>query len=392
MSEKRIERVVLIVLDSVGVGELPDAAHYGDKGSNTLAHTARAVGGLDLPNFQRLGLGNIIEIEGVPAAEKPIASYGKMAELSKGKDTTIGHWELMGIITSKSFPTYPQGFPSEIIETFEEKIGQKTLGNIPASGTEIIKELGEEHLKTGYPIVYTSADSVFQIAAHEDVIPPEKLYEMCEVARKILIGKHQVDRVIARPFIGQPANFTRTPRRKDFGLPPPKKTVLDYAAENGIKVYAVGKVGEIFHMKGISQSVKTKDNMDSLDRTLMFMRQAEKGIIFADLTDFDMLWGHRNNPAGYAEGLEAVDRKIPAISRLTRPHDAVIFTADHGCDPTTPSTDHSREYIPLLIFGDQIRRGVNLGSRQSFADLGKTIADLLNFTAPTEGESFAKNL
>lgn len=380
------------MLDSVGAGEFPDAAQYGDEGSNTLANTARAVGGLHLPHFERLGLGNIIQIEGVKAVRNPLASYGKMAEVSAGKDTTIGHWELMGIITTRPFPTYPHGFPSEVITSFEKEIDRKILGNIPASGTEIIKELGEEHLKTGHPIVYTSADSVFQIAAHEDVVPPAKLYEMCQVARKVLKGKHRVDRVIARPFIGQPGNFTRTPRRKDFGLPPPKKTVLDYAAENGIKVYAVGKVGEIFHMRGISESIKTKDNMDSLDKMLMFMGRVKKGIIFADLTDFDMLWGHRNNPVGYAEGLKAVDKRIPAIVHLARPYDAVIFTADHGCDPTTPSTDHSREYVPLLILGESLKRGVNLGTRKSFADLGKTIADLLGFEAFVQGESFVSLL
>lgn len=388
----QIARVILIVMDSVGVGALPDADRYGDQGSNTLANTARAVRGLYLPNFQRLGLGNIIEIKGTPSVPQPLASYGKMAEVSAGKDTTIGHWEIMGLHISRPFPTYPNGFPPEIILAFEKAIGRRILGNKPASGTEIIKELGDEHVKTGHPIVYTSADSVFQIAAHEEVIPLEKLYEMCKVARRILVGPHQVDRIIARPFIGRSGNFTRTPHRRDFGVPPPSKTVLDYAQENGIKVYAIGKIGDIFSMRGIAESVDTVSNVDGIDKTLEFMKRIERGIIFADLTDFDTLWGHRNNTEGYAKGLREVDNRIPEMIALTGEDDVLIFTADHGCDPTTASTDHSREYVPLLIYGGSLKGGVNLGIRKSFSDLGKTISDLLGFKATVEGTSFASKI
>lgn len=388
----RIERVIITILDSVGVGELPDAHRYGDEGSNTLGNTARAVWGLHLPWFQGFGIGNIIPVEGVPPSENPLASYGKMIERSAGKDTTTGHWELMGLYLPKPFPTYPRGFPPEIIEEFQRRIGRRILGNKPASGTEIIKKLGEEHLRTGYPIVYTSADSVFQIAAHEEVIPVPELYDMCEVAREILKGKHNVGRVIARPFLGEPGSFMRTHRRKDFSLKPPTKTVLDYALDGGVRVYAVGKIGEIFGYRGITECQHTENNMDVINKILEYMHRIAAGIIFANLVDFDMLWGHRNNPLGYAKGLEEVDARIPEILDALTSEDVLIFTADHGCDPTTPSTDHSREYAPVLVYGEQIKTGVNLGIRKTFADVGKTVADLLGFEAPVEGTSFLKQI
>lgn len=390
VKKEEFSRAIIIVLDSVGVGELLDAGKYGDKDSNTLANTAKAVGELNLPNFQKLGLGNIIEIEGVPSSEDPLASYGKMAEKSAGKDTTTGHWELMGIYLSKPFPVYPDGFPQKIIDEFERKIDRKILWNKPASGTEIIKKLGEEHIKTGCPIVYTSQDSVFQIAAHKNSIPLDELYRMCEVARDILKGEHNVCRVIARPFVGESGNFTRTAERRDYSVKPPARTVLDYAINSGLKVFAVGKINEIFANQGITESVHTKNNMDGIDKTLYFMKRLDKGIIFTNLVDFDMLWGHRNDVFGYAKGLEEVDKRVPEIIESLREDDVLVFTADHGCDPTTESTDHSREYVPLLIYGERIKKGVNLGIRKSFSDLGKTISELLSFPVSVKGESFAE--
>ncbi|MDP3014701.1 MAG: phosphopentomutase [Candidatus Subteraquimicrobiales bacterium] len=390
MQKQMFNRAIIIILDSVGVGELTDAYKYSDEGSNTLANTAKAVGGLNLPNFQKLGLGNIIDIEGVSPSKNPLASFGKMAEKSAGKDTTTGHWELMGLYLPKPFPVYPKGFPEEIINEFERRIGRKILWNKPASGTEIIKELGEKHLKPGCPIIYTSADSVFQIAAHEDIISLNELYKMCEVARDILKDEHNVCRVIARPFTGKPDTFVRTAERRDYSVKPPSKTVLDYAIDAGFKVYAVGKIGEIFANQGISKAVHTKNNMDGIDKTLEFMKNEDKGIIFANLVDFDMLWGHRNDPQGYAKGLKEVDKRVPELIERLKSSDVLIFTVDHGCDPTTPSTDHSREYVPLLVYGEKIKPGINLGIRKSFSDLGRTISELLGFPAPVEGESFAE--
>ncbi len=390
MSE--IKRVIIIVLDSVGVGELPDAGKYGDEGSNTLGNTARAVGGLNMPNFERLGLGNIIEIEGVLTVSNPEAFFGKMAEVSAGKDTTTGHWEMMGLHLDKPFPTFPHGFPAEVMEPFEKAIGRGTLGNKAASGTGIIDELGEEHTKTGKPIIYTSADSVFQIAAHEDVIPIDELYKMCEIARHILQDPYAVGRVIARPFIGTPGNFTRTHRRRDFSLKPLTKTVLDYVKEAGYPVYAVGKISEIFAGQGITGSIHTESNLHGVDMTLKAMGEQNSGIIFTNLVDFDSQWGHRNNPEGYAKGLEAVDARLPEIIDKLRPEDVLFITADHGCDPTTPSTDHSREYVPILVFGKSLQRPVPLGVRKTFSDLGKTVADLLGVEVPVYGDSFKPKL
>ncbi len=388
----QIKRVVIIVLDSVGAGALPDAGKYGDEGSNTLGNTAKAVGGLHMPNLGKFGLGNILEIEGVSKEPDARAFFGKMAEVSPGKDTTTGHWEMMGLHLDRPFPTYPNGFPPDIIDEFEEAIGSQILGNKAASGTDIIAELGEEHMKTGKPIVYTSADSVFQIAAHEDVIPIDELYRMCEIARAILRGEHEVGRVIARPFIGTPGNFTRTHRRRDYSIAPPAKTVLDYVKDAGYPVYAVGKISEIFVGQGITAAVHTESNMHGVDMTLKAMDEQDNGVIFTNLVDFDSQWGHRNDPAGYAKGLEAVDARIPEIVSKLTPADALFVTADHGCDPTTPSTDHSREYVPVLAYGLEFGEPVSLGIRKTFSDLGKTAADLLGVEAQVHGESFKGEL
>lgn len=387
-----INRVILIVLDSAGIGELPDAEKYGDNGSNTLGNISKNMCNYELPNLQKLGLGNIDGIIGYQKVESPIGSFGKLKEMSVGKDTTTGHWEIGGIITDKSFPIYPDGFPKEVIDEFERKIGRSILGNYPASGTEIIKQLGKEHMDTGYPIVYTSADSVFQIAAHEKVIPLEKLYEMCQTAREILVGQHAVSRVIARPFIGDdPENFKRTPNRKDFSLEPSGETFLDIAKANGLKVMAVGKIEDIFAGRGITDSVHTISNMDGLDKTIEYMKLEERGIIFTNLVDFDMKYGHRNDCEGYANALIEFDNRLHEILENMKDTDILMITADHGCDPTTESTDHSREYIPILIYGKNVKSGVNLGIRESFSDIGQTICDILDLKPLKDGTSF-KNL
>ncbi|BCV21760.1 phosphopentomutase [Moorella sp. Hama-1] len=384
------DRVILIVLDSVGVGALPDAAKYGDEGSNTLGNIAAAVN-LKLPNLTRLGLGNIIPLRGIPPVGLPEAAWGKMASRTAGKDTTSGHWELAGLILERPFPLYPHGFPPEVIEPFEKAIGRRVLGNKPASGTVIIEELGAEHVRTGYPIVYTSADSVFQIAAHEEVIPVEELYRYCKVARKILTGEHAVGRVIARPFIGEPGHFIRTDRRQDFSLEPPQPTLLDAVTAAGLEVMAVGKIKDIFAGRGITRWIHTHDNMDGVDQICNYLREGERGLIFTNLVDFDMRYGHRNDVAGYAAALEAFDRRLPELLAGLEGDDVLILTADHGCDPTTPSTDHSREYVPLLIYGKRVRP-LNIGVRSTFADLGATVAELLGVPYKLPGKSFAPML
>ncbi len=380
-------RAILLVLDGVGIGELPDAADYGDKGSNTLVNMAKAVGGLNLPNLQRMGLGNIERIEGVPPAEKPIACYGKMREVSAGKDTTTGHWEIAGIIREKPFPTYPNGFPPEIIEAFEKAIGRKVLGNKPASGTAIIEELGEEHLRTGYPIVYTSADSVFQIAAHEEIVPVEQLYEWCRIAREILRGEHEVARVIARPFIGTPGNFKRTPRRRDFSVPPPYPTLLDALTEAGLEVVTVGKIDDIFAGRGVTFAVHTSDNRDGMQQVETLTAQGDFDFLWCTLVDFDTVYGHRNDPQGFARALREFDDWLGGFLPKLRDSDLLVITADHGNDPTTPSTDHSREYVPLLIWTPSLKEGKPLGVRQTFADVAATIADWLNVEWRGAGKS-----
>jgi phosphopentomutase len=376
-----MQRILLIILDGLGIGELPDAEEYGDRGSNTLKNMADAVGGLKLPNLEALGLGFLGDFKGIDKSNSPNGCYGKMVEASKGKDTTSGHWEIMGIIVDKPFPIYPDGFPPEIIKTFEKAINRKIIGNKPASGTEIIKELGSEHMKTGNPIVYTSADSVFQIAAHEEIIPPEELYNMCKIARDILRYPHNVSRVIARPFIGKEGSFQRTHRRKDYSLPPPRKTVLEYLVDSGMDVISIGKVKDIFAGRGFTKEITVSGNNDSISKAIDAFKPLSKGLIFVTLVDFDTLYGHRNNPQGYARALEDFDKRLVEIFEITTEKDILIITADHGCDPTTPSTDHSREYVPLLVYGPALKRGVNLGVRKSFSDIGATILDVFGINS-----------
>jgi phosphopentomutase len=382
-------RVILLVLDSVGVGELPDAAAYGDSGSNTLGNTAQAVGGLNLPNLGRLGIGNIISIQGVPAVAQPMGSYGKMAELSAGKDTTTGHWELCGIVSYQPFPTYPQGFPPEVIAAFTAATGYGVLGNKAASGTEIIQELGAEHMATGKLIIYTSADSVLQIAAHEQIIPLAELYRICTVTRELMQNEHGVGRVIARSFVGEPGQFTRTPNRRDFSLLPPQDTILDNLTAAGHQVWAVGKIEDIFAGKGITQSTHTKSNDETITTTITYLRELKQsGLIFANLVDFDMLWGHRNDVRGYAQGLEEFDARLPELLAALLPEDLLLIVADHGCDPTTDSTDHSREYVPVLAYTPSRPNGVNLGTRNTFADVAASLAKLFQVENPGPGTSF----
>lgn len=387
-----MKRVILIVLDSVGMGELPDAGRYGDEGSNTLGNISRQRNGLSLPNLETLGLGAIDGMKGFDRHEAPAGCFGRMAERSAGKDTTTGHWEITGLVLDRPFPVYPQGFPPEILERFEKAIGTKTLGNVAASGTEIIKRLGGQHVKTGYPIVYTSADSVFQIAAHEEIIPIKRLYEMCEVARGILTGEHAVGRVIARPFTGPEDDFARTDRRRDFSLKPTEKTVLDLLVEKGLQVKAVGKIEDIFSGQGITQAVHTHGNMDGVDQTLKYMEEKFEGLIFTNLVDFDMLYGHRNNVEGYAKALQEFDARLPELITALNEEDVLVITADHGCDPTTESTDHSREYVPLLVYGRKVRPGVNLGTRETFADLAAFIGDYLGTEKTRHGTSFLTSI
>ena len=380
------ERIIWVVLDSVGAGEMPDAADYGDAGSDTIGNIARARP-LALPNLCRLGLANIRPIEGLTPDPEPLGCYGRAALASPGKDTTTGHWEMVGIHLDRPFPLYPNGFPPEVMDQFERRAGRKSLGNIPASGTGIIAQLGEMHMRTGWPIVYTSADSVFQIAAHEEVIPLAELYRMCEIARQILRGPHEVGRVIARPFVGAPGAFRRTTNRHDYAVPPPAGMLLDQLAERGVTVASVGKIYDIFLGRGIGPHAQAKSNAEGMAKTLEMMDAVEAGLIFTNLVDFDMLYGHRNDVEGYARALEEADAWIARLLAKLRPGDLAIFTADHGCDPTTPSTDHSREYVPVLAFGPGARRGVNLGTRASLADMGQTIAE--NFGARlANGESF----
>ncbi|HPZ09128.1 MAG TPA: phosphopentomutase [Candidatus Eremiobacteraeota bacterium] len=388
----KVDKIVLIVMDSVGIGELPDAHKYGDIGSNTLANIGKSVGGLKLPNLGKLGLGNIAEIMGVPPSDNPVGSYGKMAERSPGKDTTTGHWEIAGIVLDTPFPTYPYGFPEEVISAFEKAVGKKAIGNKAASGTEIIKELGEEHMKTGNLIVYTSADSVFQIAAHEEIVPVEELYNICKKARSLLTGKHCLSRVIARPFIGKPGSFQRTPRRHDYSVKPFGDTILDLLIKKGLKVYGVGKIWDIFSGQGVSETISTVSNQDGVNKTLNFMKTVSEGLIFTNLVDFDMLYGHRNNFEGYASSLQEFDGRIPDIMDALGERDIIMITADHGCDPTTPGTDHTREYIPLLVYGKMVKSGVNLGVRTSFADIAATVGDLFETEPSPNGISFKKEI
>jgi phosphopentomutase len=378
-----VKRVIVLVMDSAGCGEMPDAAAYGDQGANTLGHIAAKVGGLDLPALASLGLGKLVDLRVPALAEAPLKGcYGKMHERSSGKDTTTGHWEMMGLVVPKAFPTYPKGFPKDLLSEYERRIGRGTLGNKPASGTEIIKELGEEHVKTGKPIVYTSADSVFQIACHEDVIPNEELYRLCQVARDMLTGEHAVGRVIARPFEGRPGAFKRTPRRRDFSLKPHGPTVMDALKAAGRMVYAVGKIEDIFAAVGVTEAVHSQGNEEVMRDTLAAVKsKKDKGLIFANLVDFDMLFGHRNDPAGYAGALRAFDAWLPSLFAAMGPDDVMMITADHGNETTDVSTDHTREYVPILAWGPRTKPK-DLGVRKSFADLGATVAELLDVKGP----------
>ncbi|GFP34624.1 phosphopentomutase [Candidatus Hakubella thermalkaliphila] len=384
-----VKRVIIIVVDSLGVGELPDAYLYHDEGSNTLVHIAKAMGSLQIPNLESLGLGYLVDIPEIKKAASPLGSYGKMGERSPGKDTTTGHWEMMGIILDRPFPTFPQGFPQDLMDRFHQAIGRKSLGNKVASGTEIIQELGLEHIRTGRPIVYTSADSVFQVAAHEETIPVKELYHICQKARQLLKGEYGVARVIARPFVTGDGKFVRTERRRDFSLPPPKETVLDLARKEGFEVIGIGKIEDIFAGQGLTEAIHAKNNSQGMETTLRKTRERFAGIIMVNLVDFDTLYGHRNDVSGYARALEEFDLKLLEVLQAMREEDVLFVTADHGCDPTTESTDHSREYVPVLIYGEKIRAGVDLGTRESFADLGKTVAELLGVEGEIYGRSFA---
>jgi phosphopentomutase len=380
------QRVIWIVLDSVGIGEMPDAEAYGDRGSDTLGNIARRRR-LHLPNLCRLGLANLKTLEGLEPSADPQAAFGRCALASPGKDTTTGHWEMAGIHLDAPFPLFPRGFPPAIIGEFERRTGRSVLGNKAASGTEIIDELGQEHMRTGSPIVYTSADSVFQIAAHEEVITLFELYKMCETARDLLRGPYEVGRVIARPFLGSPGTFTRTANRHDYAVPPPRGMLLDQLEARDVEIFSVGKIFDVFLGRGIRDHENTKSNADGMAKTLAAMDSLARGLIFVNLVDFDMLYGHRNDVEGYARALEEVDAWLPSLEAKLAPDDLAILTADHGCDPTTPSTDHSREYVPLLAYGPNARRGVNLGLRGTLSDIGQTVAE--NFGAGiAKGTSF----
>jgi phosphopentomutase len=377
-------RACVIVLDAVGAGELPDAAQYGDEGSDTLANVARAVGGLDLPNLEELGLGNVGDLEGCPPKSHAPAIAGRLVERSRGKDTTTGHWELMGIVTPVALPTYPHGFPAEVIEEFGHRTGRGVLGNKPASGTEIIEELGEEHQRSGKWIVYTSADSVFQVAAHEETIPLEELYAACESARAMLNGKHGVGRVIARPFVGEPGSYARTPNRHDWSLEPKQPNYLTLVRDAGVQVHGVGKISDIFAGVGIDHSHPTKSNLDGIRETERLLRELETGFVFVNLVETDMLWGHRNDPENFHRCLQDFDRRLPDLLDALRPGDLFVLTSDHGCDPTTPSTDHSREHALLLAYVEGRNAG---GARHDgeFADVGASVNAWLGGKTPPRG-------
>ena len=383
-----IERVILFVLDSVGIGALPDSEKFGDVGVNTLGSIAKATENFKIPNLIKMGLGNIEGVDYLKKEDQPIGAYGRSLEASNGKDTTTGHCEIACLFIEQAFKKYPDGFPSHIIDVFEEKIGRKILCNKPASGTVVLDELGELHMQTGQPIVYTSADSVFQIAAHEDIIPLESLYEMCQIARDMLVGDDQVARVIARPFIGTPGNFQRTSNRRDYSIKPFNKTVLDYAKEAGLDVRAVGKIVDIYDGEGITHDVHTKDNMDGVDQTLNYLKDSFKGILFTNLVDFDAKFGHRRDISGYQNALEEVDARMPELMAAMKPTDLLIVMADHGNDPGYKGSDHTREYIPILVYGDEVKAGVDIGTRKTFADIAATVSDVLGIQATPYGTSF----
>jgi phosphopentomutase len=389
---REFERIFWIVLDSVGIGELPDAAEYGDVGRNTLGHIAESRP-LEIPNLVRLGLANIAPLKNQTPAAAPLGAYGKGATISPGKDTTTGHWEMSGVWLDQAFPVYKNGFPRDLIEEFEKQIGRKTIGNKPASGTEIIKELGEEHVRTGKPIVYTSGDSVFQIAAHEEVIPVAELYHMCEVARKLLDGPHRVGRVIARPFTGTTGHYVRTTRRHDYAVDPPKPMLMDVLAERKVRVFGIGKIHDIYNGRGVEEYVTTKGNADGMEKLTVAISERKSGLIFCNLVDFDMLYGHRKHVAGFAKSLEEFDRMLAEFLPLLSLSDMLMITADHGCDPDPrwATTDHSREYVPILAYSPGGGAGVNLGVRDTLADMGQTIAENFDGTIP-HGKSFLSEM
>ncbi|MFH0903533.1 MAG: phosphopentomutase [Pseudomonadota bacterium] len=386
------KRVVLLILDSVGCGGAPDAAAYGDAGADTLGNIARAVGGLSLPNLQRFGLGNAARVDGVPPSPEPAGAVGRMREASVGKDTTTGHWELAGLRIADSFATFPAGFPTTIIDELASRVGRGVIGNKAASGTEILRELGSEHLRTGKLIVYTSIDSVFQIAAHEDVVPLDELYDICRTAREIL-DPWRVGRVIARPFVGEDgSSFRRTYHRRDLSMPPPAPTVLDCIAASGIPVVGVGKIGDIYAGHGITEEIHTEGNRDGMERTIGVLERVPAGLIVANLVDFDTLYGHRNDFLGYARCLAELDSLLPALEEKLTPDDMLVITADHGNDPTTPGTDHTREEVPLLVCGPSVVPGVQLGTRATFADVGATLAEVFAVSSPSCGTSFLEEV
>lgn len=388
-----MKKVVLIITDSLGVGALPDAAEYGDAGADTFGHILEHSGDLKIPNLLKLGFGNIEGVAGGKLAiDNPIGCYGKMAELSKGKDTTTGHWEIAGIKTDVPFKTYPKGFPKEFMEAFQKEIGVECIGNYPASGTAIIEELGPEHEATGKPIVYTSADSVFQIAVNTEVISLERLYEICRIARRLLVGEWACGRVIARPYIIKDGKRERTSDRRDYAVTPPEDTVLDFVSRGGKEMYGIGKIGDIFNEKGLTTNIHTKSNMDGVDKTIEALKMDFEGFVFTNLVDFDSKYGHRRDPIGYGNCIEEFDKRLPEIIETLGEEDVLMITADHGNDPVAEGTDHTREYVPLLVYGKRCKQGVNLGTRESFADVGATVADILEVRLPAIGDSFKEEI
>ncbi|MCC3358241.1 phosphopentomutase [Bacillus sp. REN16] len=393
MSAYTYKRIFLVVMDSVGIGEAPDAKKFGDEGSDTLGHIAEEMNGLHMPNMAKLGLSNIREIKGIPVQDSPLAYYTKMQEASNGKDTMTGHWEIMGLHIETPFQVFPEGFPKELLDELEKRTGRGVLGNKPASGTEIIDELGEEHMKTGKLIIYTSADSVLQIAAHEGIIPIEEQYKICEIARELTLDeKYMVGRVIARPFVGEPGNFTRTSNRHDYALKPFDRTVMNELSDKGFDVIAIGKISDIYDGEGVTQALRTKSNMDGMDKLVQTLNMEFTGLSFLNLVDFDALFGHRRDPKGYGEALEEYDARLPEVFEKLTDDDLLIITADHGNDPVHPGTDHTREYVPLLVYNKKMNGGKELPLRTTFADIGATVADNFNVTLPKHGKSFLSEI
>jgi phosphopentomutase len=393
MSLNTYNRIFLIVMDSVGIGESPDADKFGDKGADTLGHIAESMNGLRMPNMGKLGLSNIREIKGIEKAEKPLAYYTKMMEASNGKDTMTGHWEIMGLNIQTPFRVFPDGFPDELLSELEERTGRKIIGNKPASGTEILDELGEEHMKTGALIVYTSADSVLQIAAHEEIIPIEELYKICKIARELTLDeKYMVGRVIARPFLGEPGNFKRTSNRHDYALKPFDRTVMNEMKDAGLDVIAIGKISDIYDGEGVTQSLRTISNMDGMDKLIQTLDMDFTGMSFLNLVDFDALYGHRRDPEGYGNALQEYDARLPEVFEKLKEDDLLIITADHGNDPVAPGTDHTREYVPLIVYSKKMSQGKELPIRETFADIGATVAANFNVKMPKFGKSFLQEL